>query len=849
MQQLLAALRAATPAHLPRLGLRLANGLAGPRPPLQFWQEYVRKSLESETFARLSPHSKCLLTCVACKLGRETARAVEANVLVERVFADVTSPRALPLLNIELINMVMVASYTIGLPLAEQQMQRMLDRAQQLVKSNAQFHAELSASLLHSLGAVARAFPRQSGQLAASELVRGAVARFPDLAVGLNTRELSLVLFAFDKLQVVDEAVAHVVLKRIKADIEEIEGQTLATILFACAGHRVLHPALDLLREKVSTAARHVTGREACNICCAYIKAGLWEGSLFRLLENALPKMNAQELCNVVNLMMHKKVEVPEGFKQAYLYHLQAAIASMRFNLLDALTLTQSLVSWGLVNRVDPGVLDGPLAKVVERNAVLCQSSAFGVKEVYLLHYCVSLGCRGAAETAARCVAARFDDRALSNKELVVLFNAIHNLGVVRSTLDMVENALRRRLVQRQRFSKIDLHTMAHWASEDLANLLVSNHLVHLRCFSYDDLRLLRLLLKRTRSNEAMSLGRRAVEMVLVPRSVAKPGTSSNFENAIHNEIGGRFHDFDNPGPYDSFQIRKIVAACELLPHLQGELGAVGILSNAVDYMVGSGNAIQALDLSSLIALLSVARKLNVRSDDIAVLSHTATRRLPGDVDPVGFLELLNAVYHLELPVVKPHALLESAVKALVTTREHRVKESIMLTMSALCFGHVIEPGCLYYLMVSGIGSVRQLSPLIMKSLYLYLVAGGTLTTELYNAVANTLLCLPPVHCLGEVVPKSGMALRGHPSSLDVNMSLFVAEAADGNEVHTSVYATLRKRLADGGYGFDMRAEEPVAFNYVADILLLCGPAPRTSPNTGLRAEQRAAPRENNGCT
>ncbi|ORM42357.1 uncharacterized protein BXIN_1129 [Babesia sp. Xinjiang] len=791
MQRLLAALRASKPAHLPRLGLRLVNGLAEPRPPAQFWQHYVRTVLDPGTFDRLSPHSKCLLTCVACKLTHDEAMNASAHSMVERVFRDVTTPKALPLLNIELLTMIMVASHTLRIPLGRQELQRILQRSQELMERESYFNVELSVSFIHSLGAVVRVHPMLREQIASSELVRNVVTKLPDLIPRVNLRELSLVLYAFDKLRIIKDKVATTVMSRLNADRDNIRGQTLSTILYACAVHPSLQPALRLLTQNVTDEADTLTGRMVCNICCAYLKAGLWKQKLAELLENALPKMNAQELCNVANLMMHKSVDVTESFKSAYVTHFNNSVVKLRLSLLDALTLTQSISHWGLTDRVDRPVLDEVLTKTIEADI-----TEAGAKHVYLLHYCVIIGCASAASAVASRIDQNLDYEPLSNKEIVVLFNALHNLGSKLAAISKVEGALKGRLAQRKRFSQVDLQTMAHWGNYEICNLIVEHHLEELGQPSRTSFRLLGALLKVTKSEKAKTVARQAIELVLPPR------------------------DTDSPFNEHGRNVDIIVAACELLPHLQVELSVLVLFDKTLSYLTADGGTKWDIDMRSLITLLSVARKLNTRSDAVSSIAYAVTRRVDGTIDPSGFLEYLNAVYHLDLPMTPENRILDIAGKVMTAARDDRIKESIVLALLSMAFGAVFEPASVHSLVTQHLATLREVSTMGLKSIYITLATGGTLSGAMYPAVLRAVSKLAsernfPCPSIG-----SNLLSKNLDGKFYGRSQTPATDVADP-KLHSSVYATLRKMQKDREGFKTLLAEVPVAFDYVADILLI----------------------------
>ncbi|GFE53018.1 DNA replication licensing MCM5 component, putative [Babesia ovis] len=791
MQQFLAALRASTPAQLPRLGLRLANGLVEPRPPPQFWQHYVRTALDPNVFERLSPHSKCLLTCVACKLDRDEAKSAMAYSMVERVFREVATPKALALLNIELINMILVASHTLRIQLGRQEMQRILERTQGLMERECHFNIELSVSLLHSLGALARVYPKQREQIASSELIRNAVERFPQLIAKLNLRELSLVLYTFDKLRVVDRNIAEATLARISAERDKIQGQTLATILFACAAHPVLHPALEILMQNVRREASDATGRMACNISSAYIKAGMWRDPLPMLLERALPKMNAQEICNVANLMIHKKVNVPNSFKQAYADHINNNIKKLKLSLLDALTVTQSLVCWGLQEQLDQRGVDQALKKAIETDF-----STFGAKHAYVLHYCVLLGCQEAAGAIAVLAQRELKQETLSNKEMVVLLNGLSNLDINKPAIEKVEHVLKQRLEEGQHFSVVDLQTMAHWRNPDICELIAEIHIKDSSKITQRSIRLLCDVLKVTKNKKAKAAAMEAIECILKQESYE----ISNVETR------GELDTYTGHVAAIKGDIATIVASCELLPYLQGELDMLHTFDKTVSKLA-EDVILPTLDVKSLITLLSVARKLHVRTPAIINIAKAATTRIDAKADPTGFLEYVNALYHLDIPVEDSKMLLHNTKEAIAATQDDRIKESIMLTLASMAFVGNIDAPTTNSFVMQQLNKVNKATFMGLKSIYMTLTTGGLPAVD--QSPGNLVDLVKPYIA---------------PGKLDLTMKpraqKNLSEHID-TKVHSSVYSTLRK-MNDGEYvDTILRAEVPVAFDYVADILLV----------------------------
>ncbi|CDR97227.1 hypothetical protein, conserved [Babesia bigemina] len=779
--------------------------------------------MEPPVFGAMSPHSKCLLTCVACRLGRDAARAAQADKLVERVFRDVTSTKALQLLNLELINMLLVASYTLGLPLSQPQMQRVLDQTCQLVERDANFNVELTVSILHSLGAIARVYPRQREQLATSAVVQSVLSGFRDFEPRLNMRELSLVLYAFDKLHVVDHAMAEVLVERVEKERSTLNGQTQATILFACAAHPPLHRVLGILRENVVDGAPRFTGREACNVYCAYLKAGLWDEQLSALLEHALPKMNAQELCNVVNLMIQKEAPVDKSFTVAYPRHLNTALMTMRLSLLDALTLTQSVAHWGLASRMRLSALDNAISK-----ALAADRSAYSAKHVYLLHYLVTLGCRGAAQRAVNCAAQRFDPRALSNKEIVVLYNALWHFGSGAACVSVVERELKRRLDQHQAFSAVDLQTLAHWGDSETCGLIADKYLDGSGCANESHIKLLNTLLRKTGSDAARALARRAVEVVLKPGRDNSTKMAVNNDSNAHEDAGSGCNVMSSVSSKHGSNVevpstvRHQAAACELLPYLQGELDVVPILSNLVESWLHTLCGDTKIETRCLIACLSVARKLNVRSTSVASVASAIVEQLDGGIGPQDFLDYINAVYHLEIAVNDPGALMDTAVKVLEEAHDEAVKESILFTLSAMQFsGHLITNGVGEHV-VSRCLALRKPPRMCLKALYMclvhegYLTPGGITTSPAF--IRRLQYRAAEVGTGGKTRTESHIGATSHH-----RRSRPTTHEDNQNEVHCSVYSTLQKIHA-GNPCSSIRAEAPVAFDYVSDILLTTSP-------------------------
>ncbi|KAK1933078.1 hypothetical protein X943_002081 [Babesia divergens] len=806
MQRFIAALGAAKPAQLPQLGLRLANRLAGPRPPQQFWMEYVRMTGEAGTFSRLSPHSKCLLTCVACRLGSDVAKASQADQLVKRVFKDVISAKALCLLNLELINMLLVASYTLKVPISTEQMQQILTRGHQLVEQNNYFNVEFTVSILHSLGSLARAYPRLRPQISSSDLLRWVMVNFDTLSRSLNTRELSLVTYAFDKLHVLNDTLASVIVENVKAKQSEIEGQTLSTILLACASHPGTSHVLTILRENVRKTAANVTGREACNICCAYLKAGRWDESLFSLLESALPGMNPQELCNVVNLMIHKNVNPTHSFKDSYIDHINAAVGRFQLSLLDALTLAQSLSCWGLMQRVKKQDLDRALTLVIQSDkSTVCS------KHVYLLHYCFTIECHRAAVACTKMIAASLDAHALNNKEMVVLYNAMCNIDAEKEAVVKVEDIIRRRLTEGKRFSDIDMQTLAYWGDVNMLRLITKSRFGGNLVPNYMNTKLLALIVKGYQNEETIELARHAIEKTLIGTHQAVDSLQKG-DNAPSTINGAYVH----ATPEIRHDCRTVVATCEILPVMQGKMDVVSIFGDTLA-RISAEYGFQNIDVKLLVALLSVARKLNVRLEDLTLIANLVMQGLDGDITHLGFLEYLNAVYRLEIEVTDVHKVLKYAERVIIASCENRVKEAIALTLASMCFSGIIPANAISTVIASVLAYPGKSTYMLEKALFLYLQSNGPTTLSMYDGIEEMLYRMRQRKINGPTLHRQTTRANSYTAE-QTDLHRDIAE--EQNQVQSSVYATLQKYLDSGTKPGMVCAEAPLAFDYIADILI-----------------------------
>ncbi|KAK1444816.1 hypothetical protein BgAZ_107220 [Babesia gibsoni] len=784
MQQFIAALRAAKPAQLPQLGLRLANSLAGPRPPPQFWHEYVRKIGDEMTYTRLSPHSKCLVTCVACRLDSDVARTSQAHQLVKRVLKDTMVPRSLSLLNMELINMLLVACYKLNLSISSQQLSDVLDRIHALVRHTNHFKVEFTVSLLHSLGSICRAYPKLREHISSSDVIRVIVEAFPALSKEMNTRELSLAIFSFDKMNIMDSKLSSAVLKAVSDKRDRLQGQDLATILLSCSSHKSTIHVLDVLRENVNSSCMDLTGREACNLCCAYIKAGRWDESQFPMLEHALPKMNAQEICNVVNLVIRHNVSLTTSFKDAYINFINNSISRLTLSLIDALTMTQSLSSWGLRSRINMFQLDTAIRSCVERDRSFPCS-----KHVYLLHYCFLLECHQAATAISKRIVPALNEMQLSNKEMVVLYNSMRNLGVYDHSVLRLEKALKRRLSQGQSFSDIDMHTLAHWGDVE-----IKSHIAK-RILAYDcnptliKVKLIRSVVEDVQTDEILDLVSKVIHIVLVDKC------SDGAELASHME--------------------KAIGTCELLPLMQGRVDGVSIFNGFLD-KCSQQNLLDGLDVKLMISLLSVARKLNLQSHTLNMIADLAAERLGDDIPPSSCLEYLNAVYHLEIDVARVDNVINCAKTVATRTRDIRMVDATALSLSALCLSGFLNPVELSGLIEYRLKVSSSDSCMMRKALFMYLSSHGTLTSTMYNRISTiTNRTIKESSSFG---PSNKSASARNQQQTEAGF--YDDSPDDHNQIQSSVYSTLDKIFSNDTDKTMLSVEAPLSLDYIADILV-----------------------------
>nr|BAN64895.1 hypothetical protein [Babesia bovis] len=351
--------------------------------------------------------------------------------------------------------------------------------------------------------------------------------------------------------------------------------------------------------------------------------------------------MNAQEMCNVVNLMLHKDVDIDPCFKDAYAKQLQALINTVKPSLLDALTITQSISCWDIAPNIDMESLD----KVLQ-NAVNNTNVQFGPKHVYLLHYCHNLKCAKTSRTLAYMVKRDLLD-SLTNKELVVLHNALHNIGAEEKVV--LNSVLEQRLKAVQCFSEIDLQTIVHWGNPKLCELVAQNYIGTQKRHSARSIRILATLLKMNTNHELTDAAIKQIELL--------KGTST-------------------------INIDNVVACCELLPYLQNEVDIMSIYNHAIQNVCSRIHDTQ-VDPKLVVTMLSIARKLNITSKELGILANSITNE---KLDPPAFLEYLNAVYHLELQVIDERRLLYQAERAINNTANTRIKDSIVLTLAYLAF-------------------------------------------------------------------------------------------------------------------------------------------------------------------
>ncbi|AFZ79082.1 hypothetical protein BEWA_019270 [Theileria equi strain WA] len=379
--------------------------------------EYMKHVKEDSVYRKFSPQSKCLLTCMITKFNKDLRQMTGSNEFIVKIFRDFSDKKSMLQLNLESINMLLVSSYKLKIPLTHKELSLILERIHTIITpvSDSIFSNELTLSVLHSLGNFARIFPKYHDLVRDSPPLQEIKENFELYSKDIRLRDLSLAIYALERLKLVNENLARVLISTIKK-IQALDNTSLATILYSSCKNHNMRSIFNILNDHVLENLGKFTTREICNVSCAYLKAKLWRDDFFPYLSKHLPLMNIQELCNVIHLLINMKVSVPSQFKNAYIFHLPT-FCRYSLDLIDYLTIAQSLYKWMPQNGT---LLDEGICKMIS-----CGRYKLDSKFLYLIHYCKELRLSNSVYKLLNVVDSGFDLNLLNSRETVILYSIL----------------------------------------------------------------------------------------------------------------------------------------------------------------------------------------------------------------------------------------------------------------------------------------------------------------------------------------------------------------------------------------------------------------------------------------
>lgn len=380
--------------------------------------EYIKHVKEYRIYRTFSPHSKCLLASVITKFDRNLRQSTKSDEFVARIFKDFSDEKLTLQLELEPINMLLVSSYTLKIPLTYRELSLILERTYAIIKNNANsiFTKELTISVIHSLGNFSKTFPKYYNLVRDSLPLQYVKENLSTYCSNARPRDISLLLYALEKLNLVDKNLAEIFITALRT-LETLDNSSLATILYSSCKNSNMSSMFDILNDRVFENLEKFTTREICNISCAYLKADLWQDSFFPYLCYHLPSMKAQEVFNIVHLLVNMKVRVSSQFKDSYCSTLPR-LCNYNLDILDCLALAQSIYNWM--------PLKGSLLIDVVSRMIDHHNYEPDHKFIYLLHYCKELRLADVVYKLLKVVDSKFNPKILGNREIVVLYSVLH---------------------------------------------------------------------------------------------------------------------------------------------------------------------------------------------------------------------------------------------------------------------------------------------------------------------------------------------------------------------------------------------------------------------------------------
>ncbi|UKK02243.2 hypothetical protein MACK_001599 [Theileria orientalis] len=459
MNTLVSILKKSPIGKLPQIGLRLVNKLQEGHTSERFWLDYIEFVRNPENFRKLGPHSKCLLACVITKLEKDLLKKSRSSELVHSIYSDVINNRSIFLLNLELINMILVSSYTLRIPLSDNQLDLILFRANQDIckifneykeglgmedRQRYRFPVEHSVSIIHSLASLTRYFPNHLNKVRDSDAIKSVVSNTETLLGFVNAREFSLILFSFDKLKLLSDDTGDQFHKYAQK-IEDFDSQSLTTSFYISSNNVKLKNLFNFLMPKVDSMiltissnidssdnldncnftrspseGKKLTGRECCNILCSLLRCNSFKDQHYGFLVERAGDMNLQELCNISSLLVSKNYLVGDDFRRVFVNKLVCTDFS-NVVVLDLLTIANCFHVWNIDNDL---VLNRMVSAICNNGNFI-----FNDKSVLLLHYLVQLKYYDLGPLI-KLFDSEFSSSKINTFHHILLYNSINTLRV-----------------------------------------------------------------------------------------------------------------------------------------------------------------------------------------------------------------------------------------------------------------------------------------------------------------------------------------------------------------------------------------------------------------------------------
>ncbi|BAM39930.1 conserved hypothetical protein [Theileria orientalis strain Shintoku] len=878
MNTLVSTLKNSRVGKLPQIGLRLVNKLQEGHTSEKFWLDYIEFVRNPENFRKLSPHSKCLLTCVVTKMERDLFKKTRSRDLVHSIYSDVINKRSIFMLNLELINMILVSSYTLRIPLSDNQLDLVLLRANEDMckifserkegvgeedEQRYRFPVEHSVAIIHSLASLTRCFPSHLEKVRDSDAINSVVSRLESLLGFVNAREFSMILFSFDKLKLLTDDTGYKFYK-FAQKIDDFDSQSLTTSFYISSNNVKLKNLFGFLMPRVdsmimtgsssvntshnvdnSNVARSaserktLTGRECCNILYSLLRRNSFKDRHYRFLVERAGDMNLQELCNMSSLLLSKNYPVGDDFKRVFVNKLVGTDFS-NVVVLDLLTIANCFHAWKIENEL---VLKRMVAGICNNGNFI-----FGDKSVLLLHYLVQLKYNDLG-SLLKLFDKEFDSSRITTFHHILLYNSINTLrvhlncgshgpgeevesrlstdaSVLHSILEKVQNKLAS--VNFGSLTRLDLLTLGKFYNlqilERLAEFLKDDTWSHmdicLNMLKYNSdaeiaKRVNMLIINvdadrafmRVASTNSRSRGDLNGEMMKFNHFLTMVVLLKNIDvlkRVLNSAIAAKCSDFE--------VILSIVNSCKKLHFLDENV------KKLLESLVKSFHSSELLGYFSCVDALTSVKLYNVKnmiSDFVNVLYHFDYRNDSNVYDHSLSRSLntlhIESIYSLTnnninnnrvsvsnsisgnidantpLKVAKKNVVgYTDGGNAIVECKildDRTIYESLLVSISNLCFNAVVHPSVLMKFIRHHIHSLNAKSPTILKCL-------ATDTSILKHFTLRELLFI------------NGIQQRTYTHLIETN------------DVHTSVLATLVN------LGINSVAEYQV-LDYRIDLLIL----------------------------